>query len=110
MAKKRKPTHPGKILEEHYIKPLNLCIVKLAEYLEISRTTLDKIRKGHASISAALAITLAQAFDTSPELWLNLQQKYDLWIENQHHEAIKPLVKGGEPQHTAVAIAAKSYH
>ena len=77
MVKKRKPTHPGTILEEHYIKPLQLNITKLAEHLSISRNTLFKIRNGLASITVPIALAIAQAFDTTPQFWLNLQQKID---------------------------------
>src|SRR5271170_7760782 len=96
MGKKRKPTHPGEILEEHYIKPLNLSLDKLAEHLSISRNTLYKIRRGYASVTAAIALALAEAFETTPQFWLNLQQKYDLWIKSQQHERIRPIVKNGE--------------
>ncbi len=95
MIKKRKPTHPGKILNEHYIKPLNLNLQKLADRLAIARNTLFKIRAGKASVTPSLALSLAEAFDTSPQLWLNLQQKYDLWVEESYHTPIKPIVKSG---------------
>jgi antitoxin HigA-1 len=95
--KKRKPVHPGIILEEHYIKPLNLNLQDLANHLGIARNTLFKIRTGKASITPAIALTLAEAFDTTPQLWLNLQQKYDLWIEENEkpHEHITPIFKEG---------------
>jgi addiction module HigA family antidote len=80
--KKRKPNHPGIILEELYIKPLNLNLQELADNLGISRNILFKIRTAKASITASLAVRLAEAFDTTPNLWLNLQQKYDVWIKN----------------------------
>jgi addiction module HigA family antidote len=91
--RQRKPVHPGQILEEHYIKPLNLNLQILADHLGIARNTLYKIRVGNASVTAAIAIKFAEAFNTTPELWLNLQQKYDLWCEaNQHkHKKILPL-------------------
>lgn len=94
---KRKPTHPGVILEEHYIKPLRLNLGELAAYLGIARNTLFKIRIGRASITPALALSLADALGTTPQLWLNLQQKYDLWVEENEirHPRIKPLVKDG---------------
>lgn len=75
--KKRKPIHPGIILEEHYIKPLNLNLQELADHLNVARNTLFKIRTGKAHITTILALSLAEAFDTTPQLWLNLQQKYD---------------------------------
>ncbi|NGX47939.1 MAG: putative HTH-type transcriptional regulator YbaQ, partial [Chlamydiae bacterium] len=81
MTRKRKPTHPGKILDELYVKPLDLNLQKLADRLCIARNTLFKIRSGRASITPTLAIFLAKAFDTTPQLWLNLQQTYDLWVE-----------------------------
>ena len=84
-AKKRKPNHPGIILDELYIKPLELSLQEVAETLGISRNTLFKIRLAKASVTPAIAIRLAEAFDTTPHLWLNLQQKYDLWIEETEH-------------------------
>lgn len=96
MAKKRKPTHPGEILEEDYIIPLNLNLGKLAERLSISRKTLHKIRSGEAAITVSVALSLSEAFDTTPQFWLNLQQKYDLWVEEQEHERVRPIIKNGE--------------
>jgi addiction module HigA family antidote len=94
---RRKPTHPGVILEEHYIKPLNLNLQELADYLGIARNTLFKIRTEKANVTPAIAYVLAKAFDTTPQLWLNLQQKYDLWIEEHKktHVPVRPLVKNG---------------
>lgn len=80
-AKKRKPTHPGEILQCHYIKPLNLNLQKLADHLRIARKTLFKIRAGKADVTPSLALALGEAFDTTPQFWMNLQQKYDLWAE-----------------------------
>lgn len=98
MAKKRKPTHPGIILEEDYIKPLNLNLEKLADRLGIARNTLFKIRAGKARVTPPIAISLAEAFDTTPQLWLNLQLTYDLWVEENEyiHDPIAPIVKNGK--------------
>ena len=95
MVKRRKPTHPGEILDELYIKPLNLKLQKLADRLGIARNTLFKIRAGKASITPSIALSLAEAFDTTPQLWLNLQQTYDLWIEESEHVKVEPIVKNG---------------
>src|ERR1700733_1422286 len=96
MAKKRKPTHPGEILDEDYIKPLNLNLQKLADRLGIARNTLFKIRAGKASVTPSIALSLAEAFDTTPQLWLNLQQNYDLWVESSGHVKVDPIVKNGK--------------
>jgi antitoxin HigA-1 len=95
MMKKRKPTHPGEILDELYIKPLQLNLQKLAARLGIARNTLFKIRAGKANITPSIALSLADAFDTTPQLWLNLQQKYDLWIEEHEHVRVEPILKNG---------------
>ncbi len=79
MAKKRRPTHPGEMLDELYIKPLNLNLQKLAERLGMSRNSLFKIRSCKANITPHIALALAEAFDTTPQLWVNLQQSHDLW-------------------------------
>ena len=98
MKRKRKPTHPGKILDELYIKPLDLNLQKLAERLLIARNTLFKIRSCRTSITPAIAISLSEAFDTISQLWLNLQQTYDLWVEEKEyeHEFIQPIIKNGK--------------
>jgi len=98
MKQKRKPTHPGKILDELYIKPLDLNLQKLADRLMIARNTLFKIRSGRAKITPSIAIALSEAFDTTPQLWLNLQQTYDLWVEEKEyeHDFIDPILKNGK--------------
>ena len=77
VVKKRIPTHPGILLNEDYIKPLNLNLQKLADRLSIARSTLFKIRMGKARVTPAIALSLAEAFDTTPQLWLNLQINYE---------------------------------
>ena len=98
MARKRKPTHPGKILDELYIKPLDLNLQKLADRLNIARNTLFKIRSSRASITPNIAISLAKAFDMTPQLWLNLQQTYDLWVEENEyiHDPHEPIRNVGD--------------
>lgn len=102
MTKKRKPVHPGEILEEHYIKPLDISKSFLADSAGISRNSLYKILRGEARITANMAVRLSKALKTTPELWLNLQQKYDVWeVEHDKQlrlEHIRPIV----------SIAAKS--
>jgi addiction module HigA family antidote len=77
--RRRPPTHPGGILKRHYIEPLSLTIAELAKTLRVSRKTLSKIVNERGSITPDMALRLSKAFNTTPELWLNLQQNYDLW-------------------------------
>ena len=73
------PSHPGEILREQYLEPLELSVTKTAEGLGVSRKTLSAILNEHAGISPAMAYKLAEAFGTSAELWVNLQTQYDMW-------------------------------
>ena len=73
------PPHPGEVLRELYVTPLNLTVTKAAEGLGVTRKTLSDLLNGRAGISPAMALRLSRAFDTTPESWLNLQQQYELW-------------------------------
>jgi addiction module HigA family antidote len=75
----RKPTHPGKIIKEDYLKPLSITINELASTLAVSRKTLSKIINERGAVTPDMALRLARAFETTPDLWLNLQKNYDLW-------------------------------
>ena len=77
--RKRTPTHPGGILKRHYMEPLSLTVSEVAETLGVSRKTLSKIVNERGDITPDMALRLAKAFNTTPELWLNLQQAFDLW-------------------------------
>jgi addiction module HigA family antidote len=76
---KRQPTHPGKIIKEDYLEPLSITIKDMAESLGVSRKTLSKIINERGSITPDMALRLSRAFDTTPNLWLNLQKNFDLW-------------------------------
>jgi addiction module HigA family antidote len=75
----RPPTHPGGILKRQYLEPLKISIAQAAGALGVSRKTLSKIVNERGAITPDMALRLAQAFQTTPELWLNLQRAYDLW-------------------------------
>jgi addiction module HigA family antidote len=75
----RPPTHPGGILYRHYLEPLGIGITHAAIALGVSRKTLSKIVNERGAITPDMALRLAQALHTTPELWLNLQRTYDLW-------------------------------
>lgn len=79
----RKPTHPGIVLLEDVIKPLDLSITKSAQLLGVSRKVLSDFVKGKTSLSADLALRISIATGTSAESWMNMQQKYSLWLAKQ---------------------------
>jgi len=83
MSKARKalpPIHPGEILSEDFIKPLDLSMNKLALDLHVPVTRIAEIVHRERSITADTALRLARYFNTSPQFWLNLQRDYDLQI------------------------------
>ncbi len=83
------PPHPGEVIRELCLEPLQLSVTEAAEGLGISRKTLSAILNGRAGISPEMAIRLAKAFDTTPESWLNQQLQYDLWRAMQSEANIK---------------------
>ena len=89
--RKRPPTHPGGILKRHYIEPLSLGISNLSSTLGVSRKTLSKITNERGSITPDMALRLSKAFNTTPELWLNLQQNFDLWHASQKSKDWKKI-------------------
>ena len=74
-----KPKHPGLMVKSLCLEPLNLSVSEAAKLLRISRPTLSKLINGHLNISPEMALRLAIVFNTSEELWVNLQAGYDLW-------------------------------
>ena len=90
----RQPTHPGKIIKEDYLVPLSITIKDMAAILGVSRKTLSKIVNERGSITPDMALRLSRAFDTTADLWMNLQKNYDLWFaENTSKEwqTVKPI-------------------
>ena len=75
----RNPPHPGEILKELYIRPLGLKQKDMAAGMGITKKALSELLNGHTSLSTLMALRLAEAFDTTPEFWLQLQQHYDLY-------------------------------
>lgn len=79
------PAHPGEILKELLISPMNISIREVAQRLDISRNTLSKIINGKGSITPEIAVRLELLFEKpSAEHWLRLQNSYDLWQAKQH--------------------------
>ena len=78
------PAHPGEILKEMYLTPLQLTITETAQALGIARKNLSAIVNGKMGISPDMAVRLSEAFNTSSELWIGLQKDYDLWRSEQN--------------------------
>ena len=95
-TRKRPPSHPGSILRLHYLDPSGISVTDLAKDLRLSRKTVSKILNEHAAVTTDVALRLSRAFDTTPELWLNIQRNYDLWHtanETTDWKAIRPILE-----------------
>ena len=77
------PPYPGIILLEDWIKPLGFSISAFALKIGTTRKNLSEIVNGKTGISPEMALKLSKALKTTPELWLNMQQAYDLWQAKQ---------------------------
>ena len=100
--RKRPPVHPGRILKNHHLVPLSISLTELARNLGVSRKTLSKIVNERGSITPDMALRLSRAFNTTPDLWLGLQQEYDLWhAKNDSKEWRQVRAVGGAVAATA---------
>ena len=72
------PMHPGEVLEELYLNPLEMSAGALAKKLGVPRASIERIVKGQTSITPDTAFRLAKAFKTTPHYWMKLQMSYDL--------------------------------
>lgn len=80
---KRRPTTPGEMLLEEFLKPAGVTQVALAAKMGVPIQRVNGIIAGRRSVTAETAILLSRALGTTPELWLNLQVAVDLWDAQQ---------------------------
>ena len=90
------PIHPGEILEEEFMKPLELSANALARALDVPVTRVSEIVRGRRGMTADTALRLARLFGTTPEFWLGLQSDFDLRVARRDSgraigEAVSPL-------------------
>lgn len=81
---KRKPTHPGEMLNEEFIKPLEISQSQLAAAIGVSFRSINELVNEKRNLSSEMAIKLSKYFGTSPELWLNLQTQYDVYYVSKY--------------------------
>ncbi len=95
MAKQLPPLHPGEVLREEFMEPLNLSAGKLAKACLVPRTRFARLACEEAGLSGDTAIRLAKLFGTSAEFWLKLQVQFDAETAQRAAakdlDAIKPL-------------------
>ena len=76
---RRKPAPVSEILIEEFMKPMGLTQAVLAEAMGVQRSQVNVLCNGRRNVTAATALILARVFGTSPDFWLNLQRRNDLW-------------------------------
>jgi antitoxin HigA-1 len=81
------PIHPGEIILEEFMEPLGLNQHQLAEALGVNVSRINRIVGGKSGITADTAMRLARYFGTTPQLWMNLQARYDLEKAKDEREA-----------------------
>jgi len=79
LPSKRPPTHPGEMLREEFLLPLEMTQTVLAERIGVSYPRVNEIVNGKRGITPDTALRLSRLFATSPEFWLNGQRNWDLW-------------------------------
>lgn len=94
----RKPTfavHPGEILRTEFMEPFGITAYRLAKELHVSAPRINDVVRGKRAISADTAIRLGKFFGTSAQMWLNLQNDYDLRLASGSgvYKEVKPLKK-----------------
>ena len=94
-VKKLKPVHPGEVLMEEFLKPMELSQNRLALAIGVPPRRINEIVLGKRSITADTALRLGRYFGMSPQFWLGLQMDYDLDVtadnlENRLKKEVKP--------------------
>jgi addiction module HigA family antidote len=95
---KRRPTHPGEMLQEDFMPDYGLTIAGLADAVGVSRQSINELVRGRRAVSPEMALRLAKLLGNSAEFWLNAQRAVDLWDAAQ---AIKDDVRRIKPVRVA---------
>lgn len=91
LPQNRKPTHPGEMLLEEFLKPLGLSQLGFSKQMSWTYAKVNEIVNGKRGVSPEVALSLADAFSTTPQFWMNMQTRYDLWVATQSHKKKKKV-------------------
>src|SRR5208283_1495964 len=96
LMSKRKPTTVGEMLTEEFMEPLGLTQGALAEAMGVQRKHVNELCNNRRNVTAATALILARVFGTSPDFWLNVQRRWDIW-EAMHNPKEMARIKRAKP-------------
>ncbi|MGI8525491.1 MAG: HigA family addiction module antitoxin [Pseudolabrys sp.] len=99
--KKLPPLHPGEVLREEFLVPLGVSPGMLAKAMGVPRTRVERIATESTGITADTALRLSKALGTSAQLWLNLQNRYD--VETAERVIGKQLARIGRVTRNSAA-------
>ena len=83
MSLLKEPMHPGEVLKELYLDPLDMGAIAFARRLDVPRTRIERLVKGVTSVTPDTALRLACAFNTTPAYWMNMQTNYDMSVASK---------------------------
>ena len=83
MSLLKEPMHPGEVLKELYLDPLDMGAITFARRLDVPRTRIERLVKGVTSVTPDTALRLARAFNTTPAYWMNMQTNYDMSVASK---------------------------
>lgn len=92
----RRPVHPGVVLREDVLKPLGLTVTSASRDMGITRKALSEFINERSSLSPEMAVRIARATNTSPESWLAMQLKLDVWLAQAKVGAVTPFTYTGQ--------------
>ncbi len=81
--------HPGEILRDEFLTPLEISVYGLAKAIKVSRPRLNDIVRGRRAVTTDTALRLGRYFGTTPEFWINLQIRYDLDVAERTQRRLK---------------------
>lgn len=91
----REPIHPGEFLREEYMPELGLTVAGLAQRIGVTRQTINDLVREKRALSPDMCLRLGRLFGTTPQFWMNMQAKVDMWKSLEEHrddiEAIEPI-------------------
>ena len=98
MSLLEEPIHPGEVLKELYLDPLDMGVIAFARRLDVPRTRVERLVKGVTGMTPDTALRLARAFNTTPAYWMNMQTNYDMAKAAREVDVsgIEPLVAAYE--------------
>ena len=92
----RPPTHPGEMLREEFLIPMNLTQKELADAIQVPYQRINEIVSGKRGVTPSTALRLAKFFGMSAEFWLNLQVRFDLFSAQKKEEVILKKIRQQE--------------